>query len=108
VTQAAQGAVIALHRPLEATNAGRRYKIYVDGVKVAAVRVGKTIEIPVTPGEHRVKAKLDWCSSPEVVINVVAGQPSNLAVETVGPIYAMLANQLFRPSRYLALVSATG
>jgi len=50
-----------------------------------------------------VKARLDWCSSPEVVVNIVAGQRAILTVATVGGTYAMLANQLFRPSRYLAL-----
>ena len=100
---AAQGAVIYLHRPLQIENTARRYKIYVDGVKVAAIGNGKTIEIPVAVGEHRVKARLDWCSSPEVVVNVTAGQRAALAVGTVGPVYNMLANQLFRPNRYLAL-----
>ena len=100
---AAQGAVITLRRPAEVTNSGRRYKIYVDGVKVAAIRVGKTIEIPVAAGPHTVKAKLDWCSSPEVTVDVAPGRPSGLTVGTFGSVRKMLMNQLFYPSKYLTL-----
>jgi len=106
MTQAAPGTVITLTRPREITNSGRKYKIYVDGVKVATIGVGKTVQIPVAAGEHRVKAKLDWCSSPEVLINAVPGHVPALTVGTVGPYFNMLANQLFRPSQYLALAPA--
>jgi hypothetical protein len=105
---AVQGAVITLQRPAEATNAARRYKIYIDDVKVGAIRVGKTIEIPVAPGRHRIKAKIDWCSSPELIVTVGPGQRAALAVGTSGSILSMLANQIFAPHKYLALTPAQG
>lgn len=45
-----------MYRPAEATNVARRYKIYVDGKKVGAIGVGKTVEIAVPAGQHTVKA----------------------------------------------------
>ncbi|GIE89091.1 hypothetical protein [Actinoplanes regularis] len=50
-----------------------------------------------------VKAKIDWCSSPELVIDAAPGERVNLRVHAAGLFYEKLMNQVFRPSRFLAL-----
>ncbi|MCU7726955.1 hypothetical protein ODJ79_24780 [Actinoplanes sp. KI2] len=99
-------AVITLTRPVEITYAARSYKIYVNGVKVAGIRTGKTVDIPLPPGEHRIKVKIDWCSSPELIVNIGPGQRAFLDVRRGGATAAAAWNQLFQPHRFLALTAA--
>jgi hypothetical protein len=103
MTQAPHGAMISLYRLPQLLNIARRFKIYVDGVKVGAIGDGKTLHFPVPAGAHRVRAKLDWCSSPELVVELGPGEQAYLTVATAGSYYTMLANQIFRPGKYLAL-----
>ncbi len=56
----------------------RAYKVMVDGEARAAIRRGKTVEIPVSAGKHAVKLKLDWCSSPELTLDLEPGAAARL------------------------------
>ena len=96
-------ALLTLHRPVEITYAARGYKIYINGVKAASVGVRETIDIPIAPGRHLIKAKIDWCASPELIIDAAPGQRVFLEVRSAGLFHEKLFNQLFRPGRFLAL-----
>ncbi|WP_436532589.1 hypothetical protein [Actinoplanes sp. HUAS TT8] len=100
---AAQGAMLTVQRPVEITYAARDYKIFVDGVKADSVSVRSYIDIPIPAGRHVVKAKIDWCSSPEFVIEAAPGQRVLLEVRADGLFYEKMFNQVFRPGRFLAL-----
>ena len=48
----------------------RAYKIYINGIHRGDIRVGETKEFPVSDGFHTVQAKIDWCGSRELHVEV--------------------------------------
>ena len=56
----------------------RAYKVLVDGEVQARLRRGGTVEVEVKPGRHVVEMKVDWCSSPEVTLDLEPGQTARL------------------------------
>ncbi len=95
------GAMLTVQRPFEVSYAARNYKILVDGVKADTVPVRSYIDIPIPAGRHVVKAKIDWCSSPELVIEAAPGERVLLEVRAAGLYYEKMFNQMFRPGRFL-------
>ncbi len=47
----------------------RAYTLLVDGEPRGTVGNGDTLEIELTPGEHRVRMKIDWAGSRELVVD---------------------------------------
>jgi hypothetical protein len=41
----------------------RAYKIILDGSEVSKIRNGQTINLPVSPGQHVLRLKVDWVGS---------------------------------------------
>jgi hypothetical protein len=58
----------------------RDYKIFIDGKQVGTIANGETKDFPTTVGQHIVTAKVDWCSSPELSIELKESQTSSLKV----------------------------
>ena len=73
-------ATIRLKRTSEFNNRMRDYKIFIDGQQVGTIANGETKDFPTTVGQHTVTAKIDWCSSPEISIELKENQTSNLKV----------------------------
>lgn len=71
---------IKIKRSSEYINAIRVFDMFIDGVSVGSIRNGESKEFPVSAGQHAVLAKIDWCSSPEVIVNVEEGQTADLKV----------------------------
>ena len=63
-------AKLIIQRNSEFNNRFRGYGIYIDGVKVGTISNGQAEEYVVAPGEHKIIAKVDWCSSPERTFTV--------------------------------------
>lgn len=78
---------------------GRDYRILVDGVERASVANGSAVEIPVEPGAHSVRMKVDWCYSKELLITADADAPVLLECgPNATPILALLYTTLLRNS----------
>jgi len=73
-------ATIKIKRSREYTNRMRDYKIFIDGQQVGTISNGETRNFPATTGQHIVAAKIDWCSSPDILIDVKENQANNLKV----------------------------
>lgn len=73
-------ATIRIKRTSEYNNRIRDYKIFVDGQQVGTIANGETKDFPATVGQHIVTAKIDWCSSPNISIELKENQTSNLKV----------------------------
>jgi hypothetical protein len=56
----------------------RSYRVYVDGVEVAQVANGAEVQTAITPGEHVVQLKIDWCRSKSLNVNVRPGESLTL------------------------------
>ena len=52
----------------------RGYRILIDGREVACIENGSSVQIPVLPGTHSVRMQVDWCQSPELRVEVKAGE----------------------------------
>ncbi len=74
----------------------RAYKIYVGNEVVGEVKRGRETRITLSPGEHLVHMKIDWCASPEVRVEVAAGSEVRLACgpnpSGRGPLRDVLSN----------------
>jgi hypothetical protein len=73
-------ATIKIQRTSEYNNRMRDYKIFVDGQQVGTISNGQTKEFTILAGRHRVAARIDWCSSPDVSITVQDNETKNLKV----------------------------
>jgi hypothetical protein len=73
------------------------YRIVVDGEVKGKIAAGEELALALTPGKHRVSARIDWTGSPEVGVHLGSGATVRLRVEPRG-----LLNGLSR-DRYLSL-----
>ena len=73
-------ATLKIKRTNEWVNMARNYKIYIDGQFVGRISNGATKEFPITAGQHTVRAKIDWCSSPDIFINIDTNEIEHLTV----------------------------
>lgn len=63
-------ATITINRSSEWNNKARKIGIYIDGEKVGTLDDGESQVYKVEPGTHVVYAKIDWCRSPKISIDV--------------------------------------
>jgi len=73
-------ATIKIKRTSQFVNMARNYEIFIDGHFVGKIANGKTAEFPVTAGKHTVVAKIDWCTSPEILIEIGTDEIKHLTV----------------------------
>ncbi|MGE0089738.1 MAG: hypothetical protein AB7S50_09735 [Bacteroidales bacterium] len=61
-------AKIILSRKKEWANRARKFNVFIDGEKKDVIGNGEIKEFELTPGNHKIFLKVDWCSSPELDI----------------------------------------
>ena len=61
----------------------RAYKIFIDGVHRGDIKRNETVEFPVENGRHKVCAKIDWCSSNSLFVEV---NDSAVSIEVGSPL----------------------
>ena len=69
-------------------------RILVDGVEAVKLKSGHSTNIEVTPGVHRIRAQMDWCSSDDLDVKI--GTASECAIEVEFPFSAGL-RVFYRP-----------
>ena len=65
---------IEIWREREFKDSLRAYQIELDGKVVEKINSGEIIGLDVQPGQHRLRLKIDWCSSPYVDYEIQLGQ----------------------------------
>jgi len=73
-------ATIILNRTSEYVNRLRNYAVYIDGKKIGTIANGETKEFNVSPGQHSIVTKIDWCSSPTVTFDISDDEVRNFKV----------------------------
>ncbi|MBN1969717.1 MAG: hypothetical protein JXR48_07815 [Candidatus Delongbacteria bacterium] len=73
-------ATIRIKRTNEYSNRMRDYKIFIDEQEVGIIANGETKDFSTTNGKHTVRAKIDWCSSPDIFVDIYDNQTKNLKV----------------------------
>ena len=63
-------AEIHLIRTSQSANSGRKVEIYVDDYLKTKLANGSEKIIEVSPGQHTVLAKIDWCKSQKLTLNL--------------------------------------
>jgi hypothetical protein len=58
----------------------RDYQIFIDGQLAGTIGNKEVKEFPITAGQHTVTAKIDWCSSLDVSIDIDANETKSLTV----------------------------
>ena len=73
-------AMIKIQRKSEYYNKLRDDKIFIDGQQVGTIANGETKEFAAKDGQHTVTAKIDWCSSPDILVDIKDNETKNLNV----------------------------
>jgi hypothetical protein len=99
-----EGAVIAVTRDRGgARDLLRSYHVMIDSHKAGQLRRGQRIEIPVSPGRHKVFMQIDWCTSPVVEVDARAGEIIELACAPGGSPAGALASVVADTGSYIQL-----
>jgi hypothetical protein len=79
----------------------RLYSVELDGARVGQIAPGSELALEVTPGLHRLKARIDWTGSREISVDVADGSDVRLTVKPAGNSLQMY--QALTKGRYLKL-----
>ena len=83
------------------------YRVVVDGRQRAEIGDDSTVQIGLTPGEHRVNLRVKWCGSRELPFTIQPGEIVRMDCRpNVRPLLALLYITLWR-NRYIALETVT-
>ena len=63
-------AKLNIQRTNEYNNRMREYQIYIDNVFVGSIGNGSTKDFEIAEGKHTIEAKIDWCGSPKVIVEI--------------------------------------
>lgn len=69
----------------------RRLDVLVDGERRARLRRGERAELEVDEGDHVLQVRMDWCTSPEVLVSCRRGSVRAFRCRMPGPIAALAA-----------------
>ena len=94
---------LTVSRPAGAfRDAVRAYRVMVDGALVGHVRGGETLHVPISPGRHRVEARIDWSGSRAVEFEAAAGGEARFTVRPAGNLLNIFW-QIFTTDQWLRL-----
>lgn len=71
---------IQLQRSSEFANRAIDFQILIDGKNIGIIANGEIKDFPVNPGQHKLIAKIDWCSSEVINFNVKETEVKNFHV----------------------------
>src|SRR5690606_11226385 len=73
-------ATIKIQRTNEYKNRFRAVKILIDGKQIDTIANGETKEFTTAEGQHKIQAKIDWCSSPDILVILNDNEVKNLQI----------------------------
>jgi hypothetical protein len=83
------------------------YRVRVDGRQRAEVGDDSTVQIGLTPGEHRVSLQVKWCGSRELEFTIQPGEIVRMECRpNARPVLALLYITIWR-NDYIALNTVT-
>jgi len=81
----------------------RRFKVYVDGGLVGAIKNGATEVFEVTPGTHEVHLRIDWSESNRIAVDLEPGETARLQCGSACSAWRGLAASLAGRGAYIYL-----
>jgi len=76
-------AILNIQRAHSFTNRWRDYEIIIDGKAVGMISPNETKAFNVSKGQHTITAKIDWCSSPDLIVELDENQTQTFSVGVV-------------------------
>ncbi|MFI0967650.1 hypothetical protein ACH4S8_40690 [Streptomyces sp. NPDC021080] len=68
------GTVVLSRAQSSYRDALRGYAVLIDAAQVGSIRRGQTLRFEMPPGEHRLRLKIDWCTSRPLTVLVEEGR----------------------------------
>ena len=104
--------ILKITRSNEYANRFRNIQLVLDGEVITSISNGETKEMEISPGEHILQAKIDWCSSNKVTFSVPEHGSksfalSSFAKKSVFGIFASIYYISFGANKYLNLDETT-
>ena len=62
--------MLVVKRKSELNNKSRKIDLYLNNEKIESIENGKSITMNLTPGSYELYAKIDWCRSQILTVNV--------------------------------------
>lgn len=93
---------ITINRVPGYSNKYRKFQLILDNNFIADIKEGEIKTIEVEPGRHTLKAKIDWCQSNELDLNVEEGESKNLKITGTNP-FLVFYYVTFGRKKYLNL-----
>jgi hypothetical protein len=90
------------HRTSEYSNNARNVAVFVDGEKVLTVPNGGSNVFETSAGEHEIYAKIDWCYSPTLKLNLKETDKQKLEISSFKMAKWMIPLALFCVLVYFA------
>jgi hypothetical protein len=79
----------------------RAYKVYIDDDQRGSIRCNEIQRFSVPEGPHKVRLRIDWCTSPELSIDVGSDDVHLACGSNVNPFLALF--YLFMPHKWVWL-----
>ncbi len=92
---------VTLIRGVDPTNYMRSFSVILDGNSVTSIKSGETIHIPLTPGEHTIRLKVDWCRSEELTFSLNEGTNTELHCGSTYNDWRCMIMPFIKPSSYV-------
>jgi hypothetical protein len=81
----------------------RDYRILLDGTETGKVSWNSSWLYSVSPGQHRLRLKLDWCWSPEVSFSVQSDETASFICGPSGGTWRIYYDGTIGRKRYISL-----
>jgi hypothetical protein len=100
--------VVVIHRAHHSRqDRARKYRVLVDGQQRAELGDDETVQIPVTPGPHVVRMKIDWRRSRDLPVDIRHGEIVRLECKPrSSPFLTLLYITIWR-NKYISLDTVT-
>jgi hypothetical protein len=94
---------LKIQRLLQFQSLTRKVEIIVNGKTIGKLANGETRNFTVKYGTHHVFAKLDWCKSPELTIDIPVDSTKTLVVNFTKSIFNAMYQCVFERNKYISL-----
>ncbi|KFF13590.1 hypothetical protein N6B72_14400 [Chryseobacterium soli] len=96
-------AKIIINRSSEYSNKLRSIGIYLDDKKIGDIADGESKEFEIEEGEHRLRAKIDWCRSNPINLKINSDETLRFNLSGRNPFLALFYIT-FGKDQYLELI----
>ena len=96
-------ATIEVKRGKGYKDALRAYQIELNDETIGTIKAGESLSFNVPPGKHRLRIKIDWCSSGFLNFEIAEQQTVNFECGNNVPTFAELIYVAFFRNKYLWL-----